>query len=425
MSRRSPKKHSVFWGLLVGIVLVNLALHSGFGALGLALDPLRWVLLLSAAMVGAWNFLRGPVSPIGQVGGSILVFIGLAGVTVPISQIMLLSILKWGALVVQVIVLVCFSVHLFSIVQWERLFAALFVLTSTVVALAFSIYLLGYNPFWGHPVWYHGRLAAISNPNSIAVVAALNGIVALWMRERYRNGGGKRRVVVGLLVVSLIVLGLTGSRTSAGAFIAGVLVWGWATRNMKWFFLLFGTLLVVFVVSEGYFYDLTGQFRLSDPTNSREGVWEASYASWLQRPWFGYGYGITGQQYTVTSLASAVGSVRDAAGYLGLLESVGMVGACGLLVVYGTVLRHVWNVAQLWRQGVRSRELWVALTSGTVFATLIVHAGGEAWIIAPGGFPHVLMWLSVGGLVYGVLALEKTTRRREEPKHNQIKETRT
>ncbi|WP_263841240.1 O-antigen ligase family protein [Salinibacter sp.] len=322
---------------------------------------------------------------------------------------MILSTLKWGALILQVLVLVYFSVHLLSTPQWERLIMGTFGLTSAVVLLAFGVYLLGYNPFWGHPLWHQGRLAALSNPNSVAGVAALNGIMALWVRERYLRGSSKWNAIVVLLGISVVVLYLTGSRTSTGAFLAGTLVWGWATGNMRWFFLLFGSLLVLLLVSEGYFYDITGQFRLKDPTNSREGVWQASYASWLERPWFGYGYGITGQRYTVTSLASAIGSVRDAAGYLGLLESIGIVGAGGLLAVYTATLRHVWTAAHLWRQGARSRELWIGVTTGTIFATLIVHAGGEAWIIAPGGFPHVLMWMSVGGVVFGMLGLRAKT----------------
>jgi hypothetical protein len=69
--------------------------------------------------------------------------------------------------------------------------------------------------------------------------------------------------------------------------------------------------------------------------------------------------------------------------------------------MYGVMLSYVWKLGRLWRRGTRSKELWVALLGGTVFTTLIVHAGGEAWIIAPGGFPHILMWLSVGAILAG------------------------
>ncbi|MCS4191746.1 O-antigen ligase [Salinibacter ruber] len=402
MHDREQSKNNVFWWCLLGVIVVNLALHSGFGALDLPLDPLRWVFLFGAAIIGGGTFLFTQERLVAIEGAfwSVGFFVVLSGITITIGTLPLLSALKWLALALQVATLGYVSAHLLSISQWGDLFVYAFACTSLVVVLACAVYMIGYNPFWPHPLWNQGRLAAVSNPNSVAGVAALNGIMGLWMRTHFPKGWG-RNIVYVLLGISLFVLYMTGSRTSGGSFLVGVLIWAWATDNMRWFYLLLTAAFFALLASEGFFYEVTEPFRLRNPVESRENVWQASYHSWLEQPWFGYGYGITGQEYTIQSLASAVGSVRDAAGYLGLLESVGLVGASALFTMYGVMLSYVWKLGRLWRRGTRSKELWVALVGGTVFTTLVVHAGGEAWIIAPGGFPHILLWVSVGAILAG------------------------
>jgi hypothetical protein len=402
MPDHEQSKNSVFWWFLLGVIVVNLALHSGFAALDFPLDPLRWVSLFGAAIIGGGAFLFTHERLVAIEGAfwSVGFFVVLSGITITFGNLPLLSALKWLALALQVVTLGYISAHLLSISQWEKLLVYVFACTSSVVVLAFGVYLLGGNPFWSHPLWHQGRLAALANPNSVAVVAAINAIMALWMSRNFPKGWS-RNVVYVLFGISLFVLYMTGSRTSGGSLLVGVLLWSWATDNMGWFYLLFTASLFALLASEGVFYEVTDPFRLQDPVSSRENVWQASYHSWLEKLWLGYGYGITGQEYTIQSLASAVGSVRDAAGYLGLLESIGLVGASALLTMYGVMLSYVWELGRLWRRGTRSRELWVTLLGGTVFATLIVHAGGEAWIIAPGGFPHILLWLSVGAILGG------------------------
>jgi O-antigen ligase len=408
MHTQDQARNAVFWWFLLGIVVLNLALHSGGGALQLPLDPLRWTFLFGAAIIGGGTFLFSSKRLVAIEGAfwSVGFFLVLSGVTITISTLPLLSALKWLALALQVATLGYVGAHLLSIPEWESLFVYVFACTSLIVVLAVVVYLIGYNPFWGHPLWDQGRLAALTNPNAVAGVAALNSVMALWMRDRYPKER-KRTVVYVLLGISLFVLYMTGSRTSGISFLAGMLFWAWTTENMKYFYVLFITGLVILVAREGIFYEVTEPFRLQSPIASRDDVWQASYGSWLEKPWLGYGYGITGQEYTVQSLASAVGSVRDAAGYLGLLESVGLIGAGALCTVYGAMLSYLWKFARLWRRGANSNKLWVTLLAGTLFTTLIVHAGGEAWIIAPGGFPHILLWLSVGAILAGRSAFYK------------------
>jgi O-antigen ligase len=263
-------------------------------------------------------------------------------------------------------------------------------------------------------VYIQNRFAGLSNPNSIGVVMALNGAMGLWMAEYFSSRSQSLRwVVIVLFLCSVIGLYLTGSRSSALGFLGGAAIWAWATRR--------STLIVLVAVLGTAFFLTTDpapvspsmsgsssyriqdpqmtQFRLDEPLKTREEVWNESYESWKERLWFGYGYGLTGKTFTLRSLTSAVGAVRDGSGYLGLLESIGAVGAASLLFVYVIVLRYVWQGVRLWRQGYRHLEVWLLLMAGTVFVALIINGGGEPWMIGPGSFMHTFLWFSVAGVL--------------------------
>jgi O-antigen ligase len=134
--------------------------------------------------------------------------------------------------------------------------------------------------------------------------------------------------------------------------------------------------------------------------DSREGVWEASIESWREQPWFGKGYGVTSSGYAINDISNSIGSVRDGAGYFGVLESVGVIGLSALLVLYGTVARNVWILTHVKRRG--SVGWHLATLGGTLFLALAVNAAAEAWIMGPGAFAQHIMWFALGLHVAGM-----------------------
>jgi O-antigen ligase len=156
-------------------------------------------------------------------------------------------------------------------------------------------------------------------------------------------------------------------------------------------------------VSENY---LEGR----DLTASREHIWEASWQSWKQQPLLGYGYGISGKDYEMTSLVSAVGAIRDGSGYFGVLESVGLVGTGLLFILYAKVAVHLRRLAAMGSAARNHFGWWLSGLGGTLFLALAVHATGEPWVIGPGAFPHIVFLLSLGMTIAGARFLHVTTR---------------
>jgi O-antigen ligase len=318
-------------------------------------------------------------------------------------------------MVAQVVVCVYLGVRLLSVSDWKKIFVYSFALLCVPVVLAGVSLLLGQNPIRSFPLYVQGRLAAVTGPNTLGMVTILCGVSALWMQEGLRKRTWQRRLVLAICGLCVFELYLTGSRTSALGFAGGSAVWALATRRTVWIALFVVLVGAFFAVSEPEPISSTARYQLGGPredpfrteklTASREQVWAESYESWLEKPWFGYGYGRTGQDFTLQSVTSAVMAVRDGSGYLGLLESVGLVGTLALLLLYWILATYIWQGIQAWRAGRHDLRVWILLIGGSLFATLAIHAGGEPWIIGPGSFMHVFFWTSIAAVLVGRGAL--------------------
>jgi O-antigen ligase len=399
----------------MGLIGVTFVLNAGLSFLVpfVSLSLVRWIVLAGTLGAGLFVITFGPGTRplLGNQGAQWAVggVVALWGMTVPISLSVTLSVLKWGAMVAQVVVFVYLGVQLLTTADWKKIFTYSFVLLCVPVVLAGVSLLLGQNPLRPFPMYVHGRLAAVTGPNTLGMVTALAGVSALWVQETFDRRTWKWRLVVALLGLSVLELYLTGSRTAALAFAGGSVVWIVATGRTPWVVLVVGLVGAFFAFSEPEPIQSTARyqsggvrddpFRTEALTASRDQVWAASYESWTQNPWFGYGYGRTGQDFTLRSVTSAVMAVRDGSGYLGLLESVGAVGTLALLCLYGTLATYIWRGIRAWRAGRRDARVWVLLTGGALVAALAVHAGGEPWMIGPGSFMHNFFWASIGAVV--------------------------
>jgi len=393
-------------------------MHSSFGALIPRLSLARWLVLGASVAAGTFVLLFAPAQQprrgISDANWAIGLLLALWGMTVPISETVLLSTLKWAALLMQVVALVYFGGTLLTASDWEKIFVYGFGFLCVPVLLACVSLLLGGNPLWPYPTYVHGRLAAVTNPNPLGLVAALSGVVALWMLERWklehsRERPWRWRLLVVLFGLSVLVLYLTGSRSAGFGFLGGSLVWAIAARRSAIAVLVVVLGASIFAFSEPEPVRSTPEdpapgiredpFRTEALVKSREEVWAASYESWTKKPWFGYGYGRTGQDFTLRSVVSAPMATRDGSGYLGLLESVGVVGAFALVWLYWVLGAYIWRGIRAWRRGHRTVYTWILLVSGAALVTLAIQGGGEPWIIGPGSFMHVFFWLSIAALV--------------------------
>jgi O-antigen ligase len=249
------------------------------------------------------------------------------------------------------------------------------------------------------------------------MVVLMSGVSLLWLREHPRFQKRWQQYAIYLLLgLTVAALYLTQSRSSLAGFITGAVGWAYVSNKKMWpvaLACLVGTLLYIQQgplvteiargVSESY---LEGR----DLTASREHIWEASWQSWKQQPLLGYGYGISGKDYEMTSLASAVGAIRDGSGYFGVLESVGLVGTGLLFILYAKVAVHLRRLAAM-GSGVQNHfGWWLSGSGGTLFLALAVHATGEPWVIGPGAFPHIVFLLSLGMTIAGARSLHVTSR---------------
>jgi O-antigen ligase len=409
-----------FWHLILGLVFVNLATHVTIGVPGGIASMGRWVGLFGVASIGALLTLpyrrkqfTSPFSPLGILLLIALTFLatGLAGSNV------ILSVLKWGALVIQLYVLVYVCNLLLTARQWEYVTLGVTGMLVAVSVGALGLALVGRDIFGWPPLFVQGKLAAIGNPNSLGMVVLMGGVSLLWMQEHPRFQKRWHQYAIYLLLgLSVAALYLTQSRSSLAGFITGAVGWAYVSNKKMWpvaLVCVVGTLLYIqqgpFVeeltrnVSENY---LGGK----DLTASREHIWEASWQSWKQQPLLGYGYGISGRDYEMTSLTSAVGAIRDGSGYFGVLESVGLIGTALLFVLYAKVAVHLHRLAAMKEAARNHFGWWLSGLGGTLFLALAVHATGEPWVIGPGSFPHVFFLLSLGMTAAGARFLHATTR---------------
>jgi O-antigen ligase len=253
--------------------------------------------------------------------------------------------------------------------------------------------------------WHAGtRLGGIANPNPVGLVAMAAGVMLLWdIRGRQDAGRPLYRLLTLLaLVACALALYKTSSRTSLASFTAGAAVWMYTNRRGHYV-----ALVMVLAVFSMYVFSyrpegMVRDFRTNvvrdmnvDILSSRRGIWEQSLEACKKQPWLGYGYGVSAVSMVWDRRASTVGMVRDGAGYLGLLESVGVLGGAALGLVMFLVGRRVWRQAH---RPERDQNWGTAMKGGSLFAAMLVHAIGEPWMIAPGAFGHILFWLSIGAV---------------------------
>ena len=269
-----------------------------------------------------------------------------------------LSLLKLTLAVAQVFLFVYAANRLLSLQEWYYLCVCFGALLIGITGILFIGGLTGWSPIqtrWG--IYHQNRLAVLSNPNSIAMVALAAGLLALWAdRWPLFQGFADSKYALlqylpwGIVGMAALVLLWSASRTSQVAFLLGLGIWVLASRQSLYLVLSGGVLATVLwlwrsggdVVASAE--SLLSRWDSDTLLMTRGGVWEESLRNWQEHPWFGHGFGVTEGGFEAQSLLESVGSVRDGSGYFGVLESIGMVGMLALLTVYAVV---AWNLYRL------------------------------------------------------------------------------
>lgn len=348
-------------------------------------------------------------------------------VTAFTGGIPLLSFLKWVGLLCQVLIFLYIVPRFLTGRDWRHLLLSILLISAIAIATALAVGLTGFQ-VTNVPILEQGRLAAIGNPNSVALIAVFTALGALWeVQQPYLQHGWYKFMLYGVMLAALVVLFWTGSRSSAVGFIAGLGVWLLGTGRFK-IALGVGSVALISLTQSKILKDLIevtqGQYRMDRLLASRESVWEEAFSSWQEQPYLGHGYGMTHDDYVLQSWFSSVGSVIDASGYFGVIASVGVVGIAMLFVLTVYSMRYVVRLTRLatLQPIVRTHigGWWLSMFGGSLFVSLIVQAAGEPWLIAPGDFAHLMFWLSIGmmssGASYLAAAIPHKQKRRRYKK---------
>jgi len=240
--------------------------------------------------------------------------------------------------------------------------------------------------------------------NSEGAYMGFTFFAALWMWAEYPKS--RFRMAFQLLVpASLVGCYATGSRSSFFGLMVGSAVWALTlfvrgqTRRRRQFFIFMFILACIVISKRGFFErgweSLMRESETSeDFFESRMWIWEDSWRAFKEKPFLGHGYGVSAMvtEEKEVSLKSTV-SVRDGSGYMGLLESLGILGcgAFGLLV-----LQLVLSELILLRQKVINPNALTAHGMSSMTAFLLVNHIGEPWLLGPGGPTFHLFWFFMG-----------------------------
>ena len=335
------------------------------------------------------------------------------------------SLIYWGVCALQVILLTRWMRAL-SVKGWRKvmLIAAA---TCAGVSMAGA---LGYG---ADPDRFSsaGRLAGLSNANSMGLVAMIGCLLCLALYLFETNQEWSKSWLPKLYLAGAIscvaALWFSSSRSSmaglaAGALVIQVLSGRYQKPLIITLLALAGLWLALHNTRMNKFAASQVQTRImrgegGNIFSDRENRWESAYRQWLDAPWLGHGYATTGR-----------GIAIDGSGYVGLLASVGILGAVGFALPILSILallvqegKKAYGQKSLAQYAPEHRQL-LALSAGPLVA-LLVQGVGEPWMLGPGSFMQFIYWLCVGGCLTATGLMQrplKKDRQERGKRHAQV-----
>ena len=393
-TRRTRPSDLAWVGLLALMFIYLSGLMRTFLPQSLALS-LRWPALAAAlAVLATRRTTTFPDRWERFVRGTALAFFAAAGLSMFFSKYPELVAMK---LVAQVMTtaLAMVAARRLTPDEWQKFIVGLQWMFGVAAAAALVL---------GHQ-GASARLGGLSNPNSLGAVGTAAASLILWdlldgNRRRHKRLYWWSQLA--MLMASLALIVATGSRSSQAGFAMalGICVLSAPKRQRLIEIAAVIAIPATFLMSSWFVSSLTlaqNRWARDDLLESRRVPWEGSLAAWERSPWFGHGFGVSDTGVPWTGGLSAVGIIRDGTGYLGMLESVGIVGFLPLVVLLSAAGTRLLYVAGLRRS---ADQTWVtAMKAGTLLMALAVQHVGEPWLMGPGMMLNPLFWLSLGAFI--------------------------
>ena len=249
------------------------------------------------------------------------------------------------------------------------------------------------------------RLSGKTNANSVGVscmIGLLLGYPQLWLKSRFKWA------MRGAMLIPLLLLYLSGSRSSLSGLIVGTVFPFWAMRRIKVMLLVFAMLAVMSVAYFGIYASSERKEMLLDDFNvrvvrgetaeerlsSRQTNWDECLMYWRLRPALGWGFSTTDPSGE---------RPIDGSGYHGLLASVGVIGCVGfgfhLLVLLLTEFKHRKRRFSVLPDTDPQNGRWLFSTGAGLSAGMLVQGVGEPWMIGIGSVMTFAYLLSLGALL--------------------------
>ena len=397
----------VFFELLVGIllkyremffpVLIVVFLLAGTGMPAHDVwTSTRWMILAAGALVGFAMWLRDHHHPIGVFHVVAFGCVLTALVSAMVSAYPTVALLK-GASLLLLFVYGASGARLAWSGREDKFLPGLLLGCEILVYLSAIAYLALHVELFG-------------NRNSLGVVM---GVVCLpfllWGLLISENRLLRRRRLVALLLCQLLLLcsyeraGIVAALVSSAVLCVGL-------RRYRLFITglvlasLAAPMVVAFVPLPAATYSddgsLTSRFvykgkREAGILASRKTVWEKTFSSLREHPWFGTGFGTSGTAYdkvqAVESFSSSGQITREHGNsYLEILEWVGWLGVAPFATLLLTVAVHIVRVFAWMRR--TGTPFSPAVPLAAFLAGALVHAGFEDWLFAVGYHTCVLFW---------------------------------
>lgn len=284
-----------------------------------------------------------------------------------------------------------FRLKLFSQVMWLLLF---------ITVASCITYFLGIDlstKMKDAKVIFYGGIAR--NSMMLAPCAGLSFLYLLirLLSKHYPEERKKLYItgIAGLMLVSFIVLLISGSRGALVATVIGA-VFAFYKCNRTNFAKFLGYMAafsVVLALSSPLWSPYTkalvekqaGNDRSGSATSSRDAKWEARLEEFNSSPMFGIGFSTVSLEHKADYIASGI--VESGSSWLAILSMVGLVGFIPFLCLY---------IDNLWFLFVNDNDLYLSGLIGTVMCWFSVHMLVEGYVLAGGSFLCFILWLSIG-----------------------------
>ena len=362
----------------------------------------RWVFMALATLVFPLRFvlLQGPArytTKISLFDYLLILFLAISGATLLSTISFAMTALKLGALSCMWYAIsqgIYRLSDLYGPASPRRLMAGFLSFSAAPILVSGLQFVLGFSVTDPRGGWFVGLLGN-ANAWAMLVVIVLPWCACLLFRKaRYWSGARfALGAAVALLAYSLL---LSGSRAGliGGLVAISFLSVVHLNRRVGAAVLLIAFFFSVRAAADPDYIPRTVQKYLykhkvsgEDVFQSRRDSWKRAEQSFRERPWMGYGFGITSatQASWTPDIQSGAGTVETGSSFWGTLGQVGILGAAPLfaavLLLACRAVRFCWLVHDAWLTGVCASLL-----------ALLVNAVFEGWLLAPGSFTTFYFW---------------------------------